>query len=34
MNVKEIGKTGLGMIKPASFYSNECEKIKLKLVLL
>jgi hypothetical protein len=29
MNVKEIGKTGLGMIKPASFYSNECEKIKL-----
>ena len=29
MDVKEKGKTGLGMIKPVSFYSNESEKIKL-----
>ena len=29
MIVKEKRKTGLGMIKPTSFYSNESEKIKL-----
>lgn len=29
MNTKKNGKTGPSMIKPASFYSNESEKIKL-----
>jgi hypothetical protein len=29
MIVNEKRKTGLGMIKPTSFYSNESEKIKL-----